>query len=211
MILDQHVELGKTGIVVPRIGVGAMTWGKKVRMTAYGGTVRPEDEEDAFRASVDAGVTLFDTAEMYGSGNSERRLGELATSTNAIVATKYAPSLPFMPFFPRPSAHLPEALDANLARLGRVSVDLYQIHYPVRFVSIRRQVALRWVIDQGALPIPGAKNGAQARENAGALTFSLSQAELSALSTAASEWIQNTKWRMSPTLSASPVPSGVRP
>lgn len=332
---DPNVELGKTGIVVPRIGVGAMTWGKKVRMTAYGGTNRPEDEEEAFRASLEAGVTLFDTAEMYGSGNSERRLGELARGTKALVATKYAPSVPFMPFLPRSSDHLPEALDASLARLGRASVDLYQIHYPVPFVPIRRlmdrladaveagktravgvsnfseeqvreahdalaargiplasnqvqysllyrrpefdgvlkackelgvtllaymplamgalsgkyrpgsipadwmrrrmtktfrpaelssaiavtkrlteigtkygktpaQVALRWVIDQGALPIPGAKNGAQARENAGALSFSLSQTELTELSAAAPEWIQEPKWKMSPALSATP-------
>jgi hypothetical protein len=44
---------------------------------------------------------------------------------------KYAPSLPFRAFLPRPARHLPKALDASLTRLGRSSVDLYQIHYPV--------------------------------------------------------------------------------
>ena len=330
---EREVHLGKTGIIVSRIGVGAMTWGKKVRMTAYGGTSRPTDEEDALGSSLEAGVTLFDTAEMYGSGNSERRLGELVRGTNAFVATKYAPSFPFMPFLPRGSGHLPEALDGSLARLGRASVDLYQIHYPVPLVSIRRlmgrladavdagkaravgvsnfseeqmreahdalaargiplasnqvqysllyrrpefdgvlkacrelgvtllaymplamgalsgkyrlgsipsdwmrrrmtetfrpaeiasataiterlarigqnhgktaaQVALRWVIEQGAVPIPGAKNGTQARENAGALSFSLSPAELSELSASAAAWIQRPRWKRSPALSA---------
>jgi hypothetical protein len=48
---------------------------------------------------------------------------------------KYAPSLPFRAFLPRPARHLPKALDASLTRLGRSSVDLYQIHYPVPLIS----------------------------------------------------------------------------
>ena len=301
-------------------------------MTAYGGTKSRQDEEDAFRASLDSGVTLFDTAEMYGSGNSERRLGELARGTNAILATKYAPSRAFPFFFiPRSSGHLPKALDASLDHLGRRTVDLYQIHYPAPMVSMKKlmgrladavesgraravgvsnyseeqmraahsaleargialasnqvqysllyrrpefngvlnackelgvtpiaymplamgllsgkyrpgavpadwmrrrmtktfrpseveavgsivgklaevgskyqkspaQVALRWVMDEGALPIPGAKNGAQAKENAGALSFSLSKAELNELGEAAASWIQQPSWTMSPAL-----------
>jgi len=43
------------------------------------------------------------------------------------------------------------------------------------------QVALRYLIEQGAVPIPGAKNESQARDNAGALTFSLSTSELAEL------------------------------
>jgi len=327
--MPDTVPLGRSPVRVSPLGVGAMTWGEKTRMTAYGGTKSPADEEAAFRGSLNAGVTLFDTAEMYGSGNSERRLGELARGTNAMIATKYAPSLAFLPFLPRPARHLPKALDASLARLGRTTVDLYQIHYPVPLVSIRAlmsrladavqtgkvravgvsnysekqirlahaaleargvplasnqvqysllyrrpefdgvlgackelgitllaymplamgalsgkyrpgnvptdwmrrrmtktfrprevesltgiverlvaigksheksaaQVALRWVMEQGALPIPGAKDGIQARENAGSATFTLSQAEVEELREAAKVWVQEPKWKMSP-------------
>ena len=326
------MKLGKTDVMVSPMGVGAMTWGKKAFMTAYGGTGGQKDEGDAFRASLEEGVNLFDTAEAYGSGNSERRLGELTLGSNAIIATKYAPSYPFPFFFlPRSSGHLPTALNASLVRLQRPSVDLYQIHYPVPLVSVKKlmnqmadavvagkvravgvsnyseqqmreahaalegrgiplasnqvqysllyrrpefdgvlqackelgvtllaymplamgalsgkyrpglipsdwmrrrmnrtfrprevesavaiagkladigrrygktaaQVALRWAIEQGAVPIPGAKDGAQAHENAGALSFSLSHAEIEELAKETKMWVQEPKWGRSPTL-----------
>jgi len=50
------------------------------------------------------------------------------------------------------------------------------------------QIALRWLIDRGALPIPGAKNAAQAEENAGALRISLAPAEREALDRASLRW-----------------------
>jgi diketogulonate reductase-like aldo/keto reductase len=50
------------------------------------------------------------------------------------------------------------------------------------------QVALRWLIERGALPIPGAKNGWQAEHNAGALTFALSGSEIDALDGATLAW-----------------------
>jgi diketogulonate reductase-like aldo/keto reductase len=50
------------------------------------------------------------------------------------------------------------------------------------------QVALRWLIQQNVVPIPGAKNAAQAEENAGALSFSLTSAELEALDRATTAW-----------------------
>ena len=77
--------LGKTALEVPRIGVGAMTWGDPsglARFTpaklAYGGAHGFAEEQQALEASLAAGVTLFDTAAMYSGGASERRLGELA-------------------------------------------------------------------------------------------------------------------------------------
>jgi len=326
----QTITIGRTNIQVLPLGIGVMTWGQKVWMTAYGGTRSAKDEEDAFKISIDSGITFFDTAEMYGSGNSERRLGELAQSTKAIIATKYAPSLPFIPFLPRPARHLQKALDYSLMRLRRSRVDLYQIHYPVSFISnkalmdqlasavkkgktlavgvsnysaeqmreafealkaygiqlasnqvqysllyrrpevngvfdacrelgvtliaymplamgaltgkykpgsipsdwMRRrmgntfrdteisaateitgklleignrygktpaQVALRWVIERGALPIVGTKNGSQARENAGALSFSLTKSDIDYLEESTLGWFQGTKWKYTPT------------
>ena len=53
-------------------------------------------------------------------------------------------------------------------------------------------------MEQGALPIPGAKDGIQARENAGSATFTLSQAEVEELREAAKVWVQEPKWKMSP-------------
>jgi diketogulonate reductase-like aldo/keto reductase len=50
------------------------------------------------------------------------------------------------------------------------------------------QVALRWLVEKDVLPIPGAKNAAQAATNAGALTFALSEEEFQALDSATRRW-----------------------
>jgi diketogulonate reductase-like aldo/keto reductase len=50
------------------------------------------------------------------------------------------------------------------------------------------QVALRWLIQQGVVPIPGAKNAEQALQNAGALTFSLTSPEVEALEQITRDW-----------------------
>src|SRR5437764_1280922 len=115
--------LGRSDLQVPRLGLGVMTWGDATGLgrlhpskTAYGGAEGLDEERRAFQASLAAGVTLFDTAAMYGGGASERRLGELARGTPALIASKF----PFSFFFRAPD--FPKELDASLARLGRNAV-----------------------------------------------------------------------------------------
>jgi aryl-alcohol dehydrogenase-like predicted oxidoreductase len=68
----------------------------------------------------------------------------------------------------------------GIARLERVNEALREIAQ--RHGKAPSQVALRWLIQQpGVLPIPGAKNGSQAAQNAGALTFALTDDEMAAL------------------------------
>ncbi len=135
--------LGRSTLQVPRLGVGAMTWGEPTGLArlspaklAYGGAHGREEEQRAFEASVAAGVTLFDTAAMYSGGASERRLGELARGKDVLIATKFPPS-PFSR-----TEDMPHALDASLARLGRSWVDLYQHHFPSNRVSIPKLMEL---------------------------------------------------------------------
>lgn len=130
--------LGRTGLLVPRLGTGTMTWGQPSgpgriapAKLAYGGADGAEQEAAAFQASLAGGVTLFDTAAMHSRGASEERLGELAEGTEAIVATKFPPRVRGR------TEHLPGALDASLARLRRPTIDLYQHHFPSRRVDIR--------------------------------------------------------------------------
>ena len=109
--------------IVPRMGVGVMTWGDpsgRARWTpaklAYGGGPASRDEEQrAFDASVAAGATLFDTAEMYGAGASERRLGELAHGRDVLIATKFPPNM-----LSRADA-MPRALERSLELLQRTT------------------------------------------------------------------------------------------
>jgi aryl-alcohol dehydrogenase-like predicted oxidoreductase len=91
---------------------------------------------EAWDASIDAGVTLFDTAEVYGRGESERIIGELLAAdpgraSSVVLATKFMPS----PWKLNVKGALMRSLRASLDRLGVAAVDLYQIHGPVSLRS----------------------------------------------------------------------------
>jgi aryl-alcohol dehydrogenase-like predicted oxidoreductase len=108
------------------LGLGTWSWGDKF-FWGYGNGYDDADIEEAFKASVNAGIKFFDTAEVYGSGRSEMMLGKFVRESGKPlkVATK------FMPYPWRLSrSNLPKALHASLNRLGLESVDLYQIHWP---------------------------------------------------------------------------------
>lgn len=114
------------------MGVGAWAWGDKM-VWQYGGNYSDEDVRAAFFASIEHGVTLVDTAEIYGQGRSERLLGAFLAETErpVLVATK---------FFPYPwrfgAKSVVRALRGSLSRLNRTQVDLYQIHWPTPLVSV---------------------------------------------------------------------------
>lgn len=130
-------NLEKSGLQVPRMGLGVMTWGDARGLarfhpakSAYGGPQGFKEEQQAFSASLEAGVNFFDTAAMYSGGASERRLGELAKDQDVLIASKFPGSLFFR------AEQFPQELESSLKRLGRSSIDLYQHHFPARSVSI---------------------------------------------------------------------------
>jgi aryl-alcohol dehydrogenase-like predicted oxidoreductase len=130
-LMNNTMELGRSGLMVPRMGIGAMTWGQPkglARWTpaqrAYGPSDGPAEEERALLAFLAAGVNLVDTAEFYSLGASEQRVGELIGGRDVLVATKFPPS-----FFARINA-FERALEESLARLGRKTIDLFQHHFP---------------------------------------------------------------------------------
>jgi aryl-alcohol dehydrogenase-like predicted oxidoreductase len=128
--LDQR-QLGKSGIVVPALGVGVWSWGDK-GIWGYGTTHTRADISQAYKACLDVGLNFFDTAEIYAGGESERILGECSREDGRpiIIASKFAP-LPNR----FSASKLLDALDASLQRLGVSSIDLYQIHFPYTFLN----------------------------------------------------------------------------
>jgi len=109
------------------MGIGTWAWGDRT-IWNYGHGYGEEEVAGAFQKSLEAGINLFDTAEVYGTGRSERLLGRFLQRTDhpVLVATK------FMPFPWRLSrASLLRALRGSLERLGLEKVDLYQIHWPL--------------------------------------------------------------------------------
>lgn len=122
----QTVQLGPNGPSVPALGVGTWAWGDSL-FWGYGKSYGRGDVEAAFLASVDAGINFFDTAEVYGLGESEKLLGHFSQThcPSVSLATKYFP-LPWR-FYPQAVA---DALTASLSRLQQSSIDLYQVHMP---------------------------------------------------------------------------------
>lgn len=303
-------QVGSRFLHAIQLGMGAWAWGDRV-IWQYGRGYGDTDLRQAFQASVKEGVHFIDTSEVYGSGRSERLIGQFARESDQplLVATKYFP-------WPWRLTQRPilSALRSSLKRLGSDSVDLYQVQSPsplvspetlmegmarcvdsglaraigvanfneanmlraystlarrnlalasnqVHFSLLRRQaekngllarcselgirliaysplemglltgkygedsfppgnrglryadlvgrigpllklmteigqdhggksnaqIALNWVICKGALPIPGAKNAEQATQNAGALGWALTSAEITALDLASDE------------------------
>jgi len=122
----EYITLGNTEIQISPLGIGTWAWGDRFFWN-YGSDYNAEDVRSAFTAAVEAGVNFFDTAEVYGMGRAERFLGELAAQAAepVVIATKFFP----FPWRVRRAA-MKRALRLSLKRLGRESVDLYQIHFP---------------------------------------------------------------------------------
>ena len=156
--MSDLVPLGATDVKVSRLGVGVMTWGRGNR--TYGGTGGAEDERAAFDACLANGINFFDSAEMYGSGSSETSLGAAARDRDAVIATKFKP-------LHLGAGSVPRALDGSLARLGRRTVDLYQIHWPVPWMSIPSLMdRLADAVDAGKVRAVGVSNYSAAQMRA---------------------------------------------
>ncbi|MGH2582326.1 MAG: aldo/keto reductase [Anaerolineales bacterium] len=151
----QLIQIGKNGPRVPALGVGAWAWGDRV-IWGYGRSYGREDVRAAFKASIDAGLTFFDTAEIYGTGRSEKLLGEFASEADAeiVIASKC---------FPYPwrwsAGSLRRALRRSLRRLRVPQIQLYQMHWPYAPVSIKRWMhAMADAVEAGLIKQVGVSN-----------------------------------------------------
>ncbi|MEV4898076.1 aldo/keto reductase [Nonomuraea sp. NPDC055795] len=127
----EYSRLGNTGLQVSRICLGMMSYGDPGKMEW---TLPEEQAEPLVRRAADAGVTFFDTADVYSAGASEVITGNVLRRVfprreDYVLATKV--------YFPMGKArndrglsrkHIMAAIDASLDRLGTDYVDLYQIH-----------------------------------------------------------------------------------
>ncbi|HEY7939837.1 MAG TPA: aldo/keto reductase, partial [Acidimicrobiales bacterium] len=141
MTADGFVLAG-SDVRVPALGVGTWAWGDRSTwgMGGYDTDLTRTSIEEAWAASIDAGVTLFDTAEVYGKGESERIIGSLLKddpkrAASVVIATKFMPQ----PWKLDVKGALLRSLRASLERLGVPAVGLYQIHGPI---SLRGHAAL---------------------------------------------------------------------
>jgi len=152
---DAAVRLGQTDVCVTPLGVGTWAWGDR-HFWGYGREYGEQDVREAIAASLEHGVTFFDTAEIYGGGQSERLLGQgiRGLREQVVVATK------FMPFPWRLSRRsLLRALRRSLERLGLGQVDLYQVHGPLPPLPVETWAeALADVVEAGLARTVGVSN-----------------------------------------------------
>jgi len=113
----------QTSKKISKIGLG--TWQFGSREWGYGQAYAGSEARAIVRRAIDLGVTLFDTAEVYGFGRSERILGQaLGEDLESIfLATKILPVWPISPVVQQRAV-------ASANRLGARMLDLYQVHAP---------------------------------------------------------------------------------
>jgi len=144
-----------TNLQIMPLGVGTWQWGDRL-MWGYAKTHTAADARAAFQASLDANLNLFDTAEAYGTGLSEKLLGTFLRESGqtCAVATKFMP-LPWRAW----KGALRGALRASLTRLGLEKVQLYQMHWPFPPVPIESWMeAMADAVQDGLIECVGVSN-----------------------------------------------------
>ncbi|AFZ03545.1 aldo/keto reductase [Calothrix sp. PCC 6303] len=152
----ESITLGTSGVAVTPLCIGTWAWGDKLFWN-YGKDYGIEQLQDAFNTALAAGITFFDTAEIYGMGLSEKILGEFAQKTDQTlqIATKYAPT----PWRFKGEA-VGDALTASLKRLQVEKVELYQVHWSFAFFMSQHTLmnALADAVEQGRITSVGVSN-----------------------------------------------------
>lgn len=117
-------RLGPDGPTLSVVGIGTNSFGRMIEADAATAVVH---------AALDAGITHFDTAEMYGEGRSEEMLGAALRGRRdrAVIATKVLPRPSAEPYRPGIlAARIREAAEQSLRRLGTDHIDVLYQHYP---------------------------------------------------------------------------------
>lgn len=159
----QYVKLGSTGLDVSRICLGCMTYGLPDR-GVHEWTLDEEASRPLIRQALEAGVTFFDTANVYSDGTSEEIVGkalrDFADRDEIVLATKVHGRM-------RPGPNgaglsrkaIMSELDHSLRRLGTDYVDLYQIHRYDHATPIEETMeALHDVVKAGKVRYIGASS-----------------------------------------------------
>jgi 1-deoxyxylulose-5-phosphate synthase len=127
----RYIRLGTSGLKVSRIGLGMMSYGDPDRLAW---SLSEEKAEPIVRRAVEAGITFFDTADMYAGGASEQITGRLLARLFPRRSDYVLASKVYYPMGSGPNdrglsrKHIMAAVDASLRRLGTDYLDLYQVH-----------------------------------------------------------------------------------
>jgi len=147
----ETARLGGSDLDVSRVGLGCNQFGRKLDREATRAVVE---------AALEVGVTFFDTADVYGSGESERFIGAALGRRRAdvVLGTKFGQDASV----PGPGGsreHVRRALEASLERLGTDVIDLYTYHRPDGITPLAETLtAMHELVDEGRVRWLGLSN-----------------------------------------------------
>lgn len=147
-------RLGSTDLFVSPIGLGCWQF---ANVRGFWNSIGQEDVNRIIKAALDGGINWFDTAELYGRGESERALATALCKADynnkeVVIATKW------LPFF-RTAGNIPRTIANRITCLAPCSIDLYQVHMPFSFSSIEAQMdAMASLVKKGQVRYVGVSN-----------------------------------------------------
>jgi aryl-alcohol dehydrogenase-like predicted oxidoreductase len=146
----ETIALGGSRLEVSRVGLGCNNFGRRVDRR---GTQR------VVAAALESGVTFFDTADTYGSGDSERFVGDALGDrrSEVVLATKFGWAADDLPG--GSPERIRRSIDASLARIGTDVVDLYYYHRPDGVTPIAETLgAMQELVAEGKVRALGLSN-----------------------------------------------------
>src|ERR1039458_7470812 len=130
----EYKTLGNTGLLVSHLCLGTMTFHGGEGFWKAIGNVDQAGADELVKASLDAGINFFDTADVYSEGESEKALGQALHNQgiarkDVVIATKVFGRVgPGRNDVGASRGHIMDAVEASLRRLQTDHINLYQIH-----------------------------------------------------------------------------------
>ena len=151
-------RLGKSKLMVSPVGLGCWQFSKgKGMIGKFWPLLSDDDITEIVKLSFEGGINWFDTAEVYGWGESEKALSRALknlgkNSNDVIIATKWSPTF-------RTASSIPKTIDTRLGMLNGYRIDLYQVHHPYSFSSVRSEMrALAELVNEKKIRYVGVSN-----------------------------------------------------
>jgi aryl-alcohol dehydrogenase-like predicted oxidoreductase len=150
--------LGQTDLLLSPLGLGTWQFSKGTGVVGkFWGSLDDQLTEDIIKTSLDGGINWFDTAEVYGGGESEKILAKAltnigASAQDAKIATKWWPMF-------RTANSITKTIDTRKEALENRPIDLYQIHQPYSLSSVDKQIkAMIELVENGYIKHVGVSN-----------------------------------------------------
>jgi len=150
--------LGKSDLMITPVGLGCWQFSKRGNLAGkFWPSLDDEIIREVVRLSLEGGINWFDTAEVYGQGESEKVLSKSLTALgkepgDVVIATKWWPMF-------RTASNMLQTIDDRLGALQPFPIDLYQVHQPWGFSSVQSEMkAMAQLLKEQKIKYVGVSN-----------------------------------------------------